>query len=104
MRRVQTGDTFLAPIAMYLGEPELGLSEHRRIVRPHHQLEESTMNQIEDRPTASAKDALSVGKSTQPQSLRLEKQTIRTLNGAELRLVGGGCTGGTCGPHTRWTF
>jgi hypothetical protein len=62
------------------------------------------MDKIEDRRTASSKEALSVSKGSKSQSLRLEKQVIRALNGAELRLVGGGCTGGTCGPHTRWTF
>ena len=30
---------------------------------------------------------------TKPQSLRLDKQTIRILTGAELRLVGGGSCG-----------
>jgi hypothetical protein len=33
---------------------------------------------------------------SKPQSLRLEKQTIRTLTGPELKLVGGGGNGTSC--------
>jgi len=72
------------------------------------------MDKIEDRDTAqSAGDGAGPSKSKRSQSLRLDKQTIRTLTGAELRLVGGGvgcgvitvgCHGGTCGPHSRMTF
>jgi hypothetical protein len=66
---------------------------------------EIAMEKIEDRNTAQSAGAGAGRKEfTKSQSLRLEKQTIRTLTGAELRLVGGGCTGGTCGPHTRMTF
>jgi hypothetical protein len=39
------------------------------------------MDKIDDRKIPASKKS---------QSLRLEKQTIRTLTGAELRLVGGG--------------
>ena len=47
------------------------------------------MSKIEDRNTAT--DAtVGARKSRKSQSLRLEKQTIRTLTGAELKLVGGG--------------
>jgi hypothetical protein len=50
------------------------------------------MNQIEDRNTVqSAEQTAGANKSSKSQSLRLEKQTIRTLTGAELKLVGGGC-------------
>jgi hypothetical protein len=49
------------------------------------------MKKIEERRTAqSAETAADPGKFTKSQSLRLDKQTIRTLTGAELRLVGGG--------------
>jgi len=51
------------------------------------------MSKIEDRNTAT--DAtVGARKSRKSQSLRLEKQTIRTLTGAELTLVGG--AGGNC--------
>ena len=49
------------------------------------------MQKIEERNTAqSAEKAADFSKFTRSQSLRLDKQTIRTLTGAELRLVGGG--------------
>jgi hypothetical protein len=49
------------------------------------------MNKIEDRNTVqSAEQTAGANKSRKSQSLRLEKQTIRTLTGAELHLVGGG--------------
>jgi hypothetical protein len=60
------------------------------------------MEKIKDRNTVQSAGAGAGPRKS--ESLRLEKQTIRTLTGAELRLVGGGCTGGTCGPHTRMTF
>jgi len=63
------------------------------------------MSKIENRNTAqSTGEGAGPSKFRKSQSLRLDKQTIRTLTGAELRLVGGGCAGGTCGPHTRQTF
>jgi hypothetical protein len=57
------------------------------------------MDRIEDRRTAqSAAETGGPGKGRKSQSLRLEKQIIRTLTGAELKLVGGGanCTVITC--------
>jgi hypothetical protein len=58
------------------------------------------MEEIEARSTArSADDKAGASKSRKSQSLRLEKQTIRTLTGAELKLVGGGLRP-KCGPHT----
>jgi hypothetical protein len=63
------------------------------------------MSKIENRNSAqSTAEGAGPSKSEKSQSLRLDKQTIRTLSGAELRLVGGGCTGGTCAPQTRHTF
>ena len=73
------------------------------------------MDKIEDRDTAqSAPEAAGASKSKRSQSLRLDKQTIRTLTGAELRLVAGGacltatgtggCPAGTCGANTRQRF
>jgi hypothetical protein len=63
------------------------------------------MSTIEVHGTAEEKAGAS--KSRKPQSLRLEKQTIRTLTGAELKLVGGGgcgCTEGcTCACHSGHT-
>ena len=51
------------------------------------------MNKIDDRNTTqSAGEGAGTTKSRKSESLRLEKQTIRTLTGAELRLVGGGKT------------
>jgi len=60
------------------------------------------MEKIEDRSTIQpADEAASHSKSRKSQSLRLEKQTIRTLTGAELRLVGGGCPwASSCGSLT----
>ena len=49
------------------------------------------MDKIEDRRAASsAAETDSASKDRTSQTLRLEKQIIRTLTGAELRLVGGG--------------
>jgi hypothetical protein len=67
-------------------------SNYRRVVRHHHQPKEKyTMNKIEDRRTAQSIEKLpgpsNIRKS---QSLHLDKQIIRTLTGAELRLAGGG--------------
>ena len=51
------------------------------------------MNKIENNSTVeSAAEAAGASKSRTSQSLRLDKQTIRTLTGAELRSVGGGCS------------
>jgi hypothetical protein len=52
------------------------------------------MNKIEDHRTAqSANETAGLGNLSKSQSLHLEKQIIRTLTGAELRLAGGGhCT------------
>jgi len=51
------------------------------------------MNKIEDRSTVeSAAEAAGASKGSKSQSLRLDKQTIRTPTGAELRSVGGGCS------------
>ena len=50
------------------------------------------MEKIEDRSNVqSAGEKAGGHKSSKSQSLHLEKQTIRTLTGAELKLVGGGC-------------
>ena len=60
------------------------------------------MNKIENNSTAqSAAEADSPSNGRKSQYLRFEKQTIRTLTGAELKLVGGGdsCGAITCG-HT----
>jgi hypothetical protein len=55
------------------------------------------MKKIEERSTAqSAQTAADPSKFVKSQSLRLDRQTIRTLTGAELRVVGGGCLPGTC--------
>jgi len=49
------------------------------------------MEKIKAPSTAqSAQEQPGARKSRKPQSLRLDKQTIRTLTGAELKLVGGG--------------
>jgi hypothetical protein len=50
------------------------------------------MKKIADNSTAqSAAEADSPSNGRKSQYLRFEKQTIRTLTGAELKLVGGGC-------------
>jgi hypothetical protein len=72
--------------------------------RPHdaavHQPKERAMKKIEERSAAqSAEKAADSSKFMKSQSLRLDKQTIRTLTGTELRLVGGGCFI-TRTPHT----
>jgi hypothetical protein len=56
------------------------------------------MDKIEVRSTAqSAEETAGSGKIRMSPFLRLEKQTIRTLTGAQLKLVGGGgCTGHSC--------
>jgi hypothetical protein len=49
------------------------------------------MKKIEDRSTVeSAAETAGASKSRKSQTLRLEKQTIRILTGADLKLVGGG--------------
>ena len=59
------------------------------------------MRKIEERsPDQSARKAADPSKFTKSQSLRLDKQTIRTLTGAELRLVGGGSGGVRCVTYT----
>jgi hypothetical protein len=52
------------------------------------------MNKIEDRrPAQPAEKMVAPRNHRKFQSLHLDKQIIRTLTGAELRLVGGGhCT------------
>jgi hypothetical protein len=52
-----------------------------------------------------AQDTAGARKSGTSRALRLEKQTIRTLTGAELRRVGGGCsdTTNTCPGDTTIT-
>jgi hypothetical protein len=56
------------------------------------------MKKIEDRSTVeSAAERAGANKSSKSQSLRLDKQIIRTLAGADLKLVGGGhCTFSFC--------
>jgi hypothetical protein len=67
------------------------------------------MDKIEVRSTAqSAEETAGSSNIRKPQSLRLEKQTIRTLTGGEMRLVGGGtvttsCITNLCGFFTRLT-
>jgi hypothetical protein len=47
----------------------------------------------------SVEETAGTSKPRKSQSLRLDKQTIRTLTGAELKLVGGGVTTvGVCRP------
>jgi hypothetical protein len=61
------------------------------------------MKKIEELSAAeSAETAADPSKFMKAQSLRLDKQIIRTLTGAELRIVGGGhgCNGGAMG--TSW--
>jgi hypothetical protein len=61
------------------------------------------METIEVRNTAqSAEEMAGASKSRKSQSLRLDKQIIRTLTGAELQLVSGGrgCTCCTCTCHS----
>jgi hypothetical protein len=65
------------------------------------------MNKIEDRSTAQSVEKMT-GRSNlrKSQTLRLEKQIIRTLTGAELKLAGGGCSIlsiRTCGGESRVT-
>jgi hypothetical protein len=63
------------------------------------------MKKIEERSAAhSAEKAADPSKFTKSQSLRLDKQTIRTLTGAELRLVGGGSQGIKCESHCGGTI
>jgi hypothetical protein len=51
------------------------------------------MKKIVDRSTVeSTAETDSASKGSKSQSLRFQKQTIRTLTGAELRSVGGGCS------------
>jgi hypothetical protein len=62
------------------------------------------MNKIEDFRTApSAHETAGASNFRKSQSLRLDKQIIRTLTGAELKLAGGGCAVlsiRTCGGET----
>ena len=59
------------------------------------------MKKIDERSAAqSAETAADPSKFMKAQPLRLDKQTIRTLTGAELRLVGGGSGGVKCLTHT----
>jgi hypothetical protein len=61
------------------------------------------MKKIEERSTAqSAETVADPSKFTKSPSLHLDKQTIRTLTGAELRLVGGGSQGVKCVSHTTY--
>ena len=51
------------------------------------------MQKINERSTAqSAEEGAGLSEFRKSQSLRLDKQTIRILTGAELRHVGGGCS------------
>ncbi len=61
------------------------------------------METIQVRGTAQSDETAGVSKSKVSPSLRLNKQTIRTLSGADLKLVGGGkgCTCCTCTCHTK---
>jgi hypothetical protein len=59
-------------------------------VQQKHQPKERAMKKIEERQ--SAEKAIDPSKFTKSQSLRADDQAIRTLTGAELRLVGGGLT------------
>lgn len=59
------------------------------------------MKKIEERSAGqSVEKAADSSKFTKSQSLRLDKQTIRTLTGAELRLVGGGGLQTNCNNHS----
>jgi hypothetical protein len=64
------------------------------------------MKTIDARSTVQSADATAgASKSRKSQSLRLEKQTIRTLTGAELHLVGGGkCDGSLGSCPIDWSF
>ncbi len=55
------------------------------------------MQKIIERSTAqSAEEGAGPSELRKSQSLRLDKQTIRTLTGAELKRVGGGSTKRMC--------
>ena len=55
------------------------------------------MKKIEERSVGqSAEKAADSSKFTKSQSLRLDRQTIRTLTGVELRLVSGGSGSAKC--------
>ena len=61
------------------------------------------MEKIEVRHNTQSADATAAaGKFSKSQFLRLDKQTIRTLTGAELKLAGGGmhCTCCSCTCHS----
>ena len=60
------------------------------------------METIQVRGTAQSDETAGVSKSKKSPSLRLNKQTIRTLSGADLKLVGGGeqCTCCSCTCHS----
>jgi hypothetical protein len=70
-------------------------SNHRQVAW-RRQPKKNAMQKIEERSTQSAEKLADASKFTKSQSLRLDKQTIRTLTGAELRLVGGGSQGVKC--------
>ena len=55
----------------------------------------------QNRTVQFADKASGTGEFTKSQSLHLNKQTIRTLTGAELRLVGGGSCGSQSNRETR---
>jgi hypothetical protein len=62
------------------------------------------MKKIEESNTVQPAEKADSSKFTKSQSLRLHKQTIRTLTGAELRLVGGGPSGHvTCISYTPYS-
>jgi hypothetical protein len=63
------------------------------------------METIEIRSTAqSADETAGPSNFRKSQSLRLDKQIIRTLTGAELKLVGGGLACDcSCGCHSQHT-
>ena len=53
------------------------------------------MREIKDHSNVQPAAEAGASKFRKSQSLRLDKQTIRTLTGAELKLVGGACGTGT---------
>jgi hypothetical protein len=55
-----------------------------------HQAKERQMQKLEARIDPSVAEAAGASKPRKSQSLRLDKQIIRTLTGAELSLAGGG--------------
>jgi hypothetical protein len=63
------------------------------------------METITNRNTQAADETAAPSNFSKSQSLRLDKQIIRTLTGAELKLVGGGraCDNCSCGCHSQQT-